>query len=327
MVLVNAINISLAIDLTARDTTLNLLPCFHTGGLNLYANPTFYAGGTALVQRTFDAAETLRLLATRATAFFGVPAVYLFLSQHPDFAQTRFERMRSWGCGGAPLPLSLLEAFAARGIRIRQGFGMTETGPTVFMVDEAHATAKAGSVGKPQLFVDVRIVDRDGQDVPTGALGELWIKGPGVTPGYWQRPEATAEALAGGWLRSGDVARRDADGYYYIVDRWKDMFISGGENVYPAEIENVLFDHPAVAEAAVIGVPDTRWGEVGRAVVAVKAGHTLTEADLLAFCSGKLARYKLPKSVVFVERLPRNAAGKVLKTDLREQYALQTETS
>lgn len=320
MVLYNALNIGMAIDLTSKDTTLNLLPCFHTGGLNLYTNPTFHVGGTAIIQRTFDPGETLRLLSERATVFFGVPAVYLFLSQHPDFEKADLSRMRSWACGGAPMPVSLLETYARRGFVIRQGFGMTETGPTVFLVDEAHALSKAGSVGKPQMYVEVRIADREGRDVPPGEMGELLIKGPGVTPGYWQLPEVTAESITDGWLHSGDVARCDEDGYYSIVDRWKDMFISGGENVYPAEVENLLYAHPAIAEVAVIGVADATWGEVGRAVVVIKPGHTLRTEEVIAFCEGKLARYKIPKSAVFVESLPRNAAGKVLKTELRTLF-------
>jgi len=197
---------------------------------------------------------------------------------------------------------------------------MTETGPTVFLVDEVNALTKAGSVGKPQMHVDVRIVDTDGRDVPVGEMGELWIKGPAVTPGYWQMPETTAESITDGWLHSGDVARCDADGYYYIVDRWKDMYISGGENVYPAEIENVLYAHPAVAEAAVVGVPDPTWQEVGRAVVVLAPGAEATADDLIAFCRERLARYKVPRSVVFVDALPRNPAGKVLKNQLRDLH-------
>jgi len=320
-VMYNYLNIGVPIHLTAHDTTLNLLPCFHTGGLNLYTNPTFLVGGTAIVQRTFDAGETLRLLSERATAFFGVPAIYLFLSQHPDFERTDLSGVHSWACGGAPMPVSLLETYAKRGITIRQGFGMTETGPTVFLVDEEHALTKAGSVGRPQMFVEARIVDRKGRDVPTGKMGELLIRGPAVTPGYWQLPEITAETIEpDGWLHSGDVARCDEDGYYYIVDRWKDMFISGGENVYPAEVENVLYAHPAIAEAAVVGVPDEKWGEVGKAVIVMKSDHHLTEEEVIAFLQGKIARYKIPKTAEFVDQLPRNAAGKVLKTVLREQF-------
>ncbi len=317
MVFYNALNIGLAIGLTDADVTLNLLPCFHTGGLNMYTNPTFHVGGTAIVQKAFEPGETLRLLAEEATAMFGVSAVYLFLSQHPGFATTTFKHMRSWAAGGAPIPTSLLETYLARGIEIQFGFGMTETGPTVFLIEKGADRSKLGSVGKPQLYVDVRIVDRDGRDLPPGERGELLIKGPGVTPGYWQRPDVTAEAIVDGWLHSGDVAVRDADGYFTIVDRWKDMFISGGENVYPAEVENVIYQLPPVAEAAVIGVADERWGEVGRAFVVLKAGQSLTAEAIITHCQSQIARYKVPKSVVFIDKLPRNAAGKVVKDELR----------
>ncbi len=321
MVFYNALNIGMPTRMTADDTSLNLLPFFHTGGLNLHTNPTIFYGGTAVIQRTFDPEQTFQLLADDITMFFGVPAVYLFLSQHPDFAQTKFDNVRSWACGGSPMPVSLLEQYAARGIIIQQGFGMTETGPTVFLVDAEHAVSKAGSVGKPQLFAEVRIVDKESNDVPLGEKGELLVKGPAVTPGYWQRPDLTAEAITDdGWLHTGDVACCDEDGYFYIVDRWKDMYISGGENVYPAEVENVLFYHTAVADVAVIGVPDVKWGEVGLALVVLEPEQTIAEADLLAFCREKLAKYKIPKRVVFVEDLPRTAAGKVRKTDLRVTY-------
>lgn len=320
MVFYNALNIGLPTGLTSEDVTLNLLPCFHTGGLNLMTNATFHVGGTAIVQKTFDPAETLHILSEDATAFFGVASVYLFLSQHPDFDKTKFKHMRSWSAGGAPIPASLLELYLERGIEIQYGFGMTETGPTVFLIEKDYPRSKIGSVGKPQLHVDVRIVDREGRDLPDGERGELLIKGPGVTPGYWQLPEISAQSIVDGWLHSGDVAMRDADGYYYIVDRWKDMFISGGENVYPAEVENVIYRLPQVAEAAVIGVPDEKWGEVGRAIVVLKPGQELGEEVIIEFCRRHVGRYKVPKSVVFVDRLPRNPAGKVVKGELRERF-------
>jgi fatty-acyl-CoA synthase len=320
MVFYNALNIGLPTDLTSEDVTLNLLPCFHTGGLNLLTNPTFHVGGTAIVQRTFDPAETLRILSEEATAFFGVASVYLFLSQHPDFDHTEFRRMRSWSAGGAPIPSSLLQRYLDRGIEIQYGFGMTETGPTVFLIEKDYPRSKIGSVGKPQMHVDVRVVDREGRDLPDGERGELLIKGPGVTPGYWRLPEITAQSIEDGWLHSGDVAVRDKDGYYYIVDRWKDMFISGGENVYPAEVENVIYQLPQVGEAAVIGVPDEKWGEVGRAIVVLKPGQQLTEDAIIDYCRQQIGRYKVPKSVVFVDKLPRNPAGKVVKGELRERF-------
>ena len=197
---------------------------------------------------------------------------------------------------------------------------MTETGPTVFIISKEDAVRKAGSVGKPVLHTEVRIEDREGNVLGPNQIGELCIRGGNVTTGYWNRPEATAEAIVDGWLHSGDAAKYDDEGFYYIVDRWKDMFISGGENIYPAEVENVIYQHPAVAEVAVIGVPHPKWQEVGRAIVVVKGGSTLTEEGIIDFCQGKLARYKIPKSVAFTSELPRTAAGKVLKGQLREMF-------
>ncbi len=197
---------------------------------------------------------------------------------------------------------------------------MTETGPTVFLVTREDAVRKAGSVGKPVLHTDVSIQDIDDNMLGPNEIGELCIKGGNVITGYWNRPEATREALRDGWLHSGDAAKYDEEGFYYIVDRWKDMFISGGENVYPAEVESVIYHHPAVAEVAVIGVPHPKWQEVGKAVVVIKEGQSLTEEEIIDFCQGKLARFKIPKSVVFIDQLPRTAAGKVLKRELRETY-------
>jgi fatty-acyl-CoA synthase len=197
---------------------------------------------------------------------------------------------------------------------------MTETGPTVFIISKNDAVRKAGSVGKPVLHTEVSIQDRQGSILGPNQVGELCIRGGNVTTGYWNRPEATREALRGGWLHSGDAAKYDQEGFYTIVDRWKDMYISGGENVYPAEVESVIYQHPAVAEAAVIGVPHPRWQEVGKAVVVIKDGHSLNEEELIEFCRGKLAKYKIPRSTVFVEALPRTAAGKVLKRELQEEY-------
>ena len=211
-----------------------------------------------------------------------------------------------------------MHRYADRGVVIRQGMGLTETSPTVFLTDEAHAISKVGSVGKPTLHTEIRVVDESGNDVGTDEIGELWVRGPNVTPGYWERPEANIESFTDGWLHTGDAARIDADGYVFIVDRWKDMYISGGENVYPAEVEQVLFHHPNVRDVAIIGVPDEKWGEVGMAVVVPRDAGALDGDELIAFCSGKLAKYKIPKLVTTVDELPRNAAGKVLKRELRD---------
>jgi len=317
----NAVGMGLAIDLSSRDTNINVLPAFHAGGLGLYAGPTFHAGGTVIVMRAFDPTRLLQLIEQwQVTVLLLVPAIYLVLAQQPDLDDYDLSSVRSWGSGGSALPPALVQEFAGKGIIIQQGFGMTETGPTVFIITREEALRKAGSVGKPVLHTDVRIVDKKGKVVGPGEVGELCIRGGNVTTGYWNRPEATAEALVDGWLHSGDAAMVDEEGFYYIVDRWKDMFISGGENVYPAEVENVIYQMPEVAEVAVIGVPHPRWQEVGRALVVLKEGAKLTETEVIEYCQEKLARFKIPKSVLFVENLPRTAAGKVLKRELRQRY-------
>lgn len=316
----NAINIGDAVGLTQKTRTLNVLPTFHAGGLNLYATPCLRLGAAMINLREFDPEVMLRYFTSgEITHFFGVPAVYQFLAEHPGWEEADLSGVTSWACGGSAMPVALLERYAARGIVIRQGMGLTETSPTLFLCDEDHAMTKAGSVGKPVLHTAIRVVDENGTDLPAGTVGELWAKGPNVTPGYWERPEANAASFTDGWLHTGDAARIDEDGYVYIVDRWKDMFISGGENVYPAEVEQVLFRHPNVLDVAVIGVPDERWGESGVAVVVPRSREEFNAEDLIAFCQDNLARYKIPKRAVLWEELPRNAAGKVLKRLLRDE--------
>ncbi|MBL4714337.1 MAG: long-chain fatty acid--CoA ligase [Alcanivorax sp.] len=320
MMLANYLNIGLAVNLNGDDVLLNVLPLFHTAGINLYSSAVFMVGGSVLVARAFDPDQALQVLEKRATIFFGVPAVYQALLDHPGFSGERLKGVRSWGCGGAPLSLPVAQRYVDAGIRVRTGMGMTETGPTVFLLDEDKVIDKIGSVGRPQLLTEVRIVDRDGRDVPPGDAGELLIRGPNITPGYWNRPDATADAIrADGWLHSGDVARCDEDGQYFIVDRWKDMYISGGENVYPAEVEKVLEQHPAIAEVAVVGMPDDKWGEVGKAYYGVHPDQDAPDPEALrAFCRERLAGYKVPKAFERVEALPRNALGKVTKQELRD---------
>ncbi len=323
----NAVNISGPTGLNCDSIHYAVLPKFHTGGLNLYANPIFHWGGTNIIARQFDAELTLRTLSDPelgVTHFFGVPSIYLFLSQHSDFEKSDLSRVQSWGCGGAPLPVAVLETYAWRGIIIQLGFGMTETSPTVFLIDKRRALQKPTSVGKPLLHTRVRVVDRDFCDVRPGEVGEVVISGPNITPGYWNRPDAnessfTVDGHGNRWLHSGDAGTVDEEGCIYIVDRYKDMYLSGGENVYPAEIEQVLFQLPEVADAAVIGVPDERWGESGRAFVVVKPGCALTAEQVIEHCLKNLAKYKAPKSVVFMDSLPRNAAGKVLKRELKAE--------
>ncbi|MGZ8285824.1 MAG: class I adenylate-forming enzyme family protein [Allosphingosinicella sp.] len=316
MALANLVNIGTAIGLGASDTTLSFLPHFHTAGINLHALPTLLQGGRVLLLPGFEADKVVELLeARRVDTFFAVPTVYQALADHPRFAAAPLGHVRHWGCGGAPLPDSLARRCRDLGLRVCNGMGMTETGPTAFLAAPADAWDRIGSVGKPQLLVRVRIVGEDGSDVPDGEVGDLLFAGPAVTPGYWNDPEATRAAFtAEGWLKSGDLARRDGDGFYWVAGRRKEMFISGGENVYPAEVENVLAGHPALAEAAVVAAPDPRWGEVGCAFLRLaEGGARPTAAELQAFCRARLAAFKVPASFEFVEDFPRTAAGKVRK--------------
>jgi fatty-acyl-CoA synthase len=251
----------------------------------------------------------------------GVPTVFRMLADEPGFASTDFSSVKFCICGGAPLAVDLIRAYQERGILFIQGYGLTEAAPNCLALPPEDAVRKAGSAGRPYFFADVRVVDARGRDVGPGGTGEIIVGGPSVMKGYWRRPEETARALRGGWLRTGDVGRLDEDGYIWIVDRVKDMFISGGENVYPAEVENVLAGHPAVAEAAVIGVSDPRWGEVGRAIVVLRPGVRATEDAIRAFCAERLAKFKVPASVLFSHAaLPRNPTGKLLKPEIRERW-------
>ena len=316
MAVANYVNIGAAIDLASTDSTPNFLPIFHTAGINLHSLPTLIQGGRVLVLAGFDAEQMVGLLeARRLDTFFAVPTVYQALLDHPRFAAAPLGHVRHWGCGGAPLPDVLVERCRALGIRICNGMGMTETGPTAFLAGPADAWDRVGSVGKPQLLVSVRIVGPDGTDAADGEVGDLLFAGPAVTPGYWNDPEATRAAFTpDGWLRSGDLARRDRDGFYWVAGRRKEMFISGGENVYPAEVENVLAAHPAIHEAAVVAAPHPRWGEVGRAFIQLAQGAALPcETELAAFCRSRLAAYKVPDSFEFVPDFPRTAAGKIQK--------------
>ena len=325
----NCVNLGGPAYISPSTVLLTVLPLFHTGGLNCYTNPVLHAGGTVLIMRAFDPGAALQLISDPAQGinqFFGVPAIYQFMAQHASFATSDFSRIVIGGVGGAPMPVPLLKTWEARGVALQQGYGMTETSPAVLMLDREDAARKAGSSGKPVLHTEVRIVRPDGSDAAVGELGELWVRGPNVTPGYWNRPDANASSFTDGWLHTGDATRVDEEGFYYIVDRWKDMYISGGENVYPAEVENVLHQITAIAEAAVIGVPDPQWGEVGMAIVALKPGQSLSEAQILKHCAANLARFKCPRLIRFVDALPRNATGKIHKPTLRENFAITTAT-
>ena len=241
-------------------------------------------GATVVMEQMFEPGMVLENIEKfRVTSMFGVPAMYLFMAQHPDFATRDLSTIRVLSCGGAPVPEALIKIYAARGLPFNQGYGLTETAPFASFLPSSMATEKLGSAGIAPFFTDVKIVDDDGHDVPDGERGEIVVRGPNVMKGYWNRPDATAEVLVDGWFHTGDVGIRDADGYFFIVDRKKDMIISGGENVYPAEVEDALYQHPGIKEVAVIGVQHPRWGETVRAIVVTKDGVSLTEQDVIAF--------------------------------------------
>jgi fatty-acyl-CoA synthase len=332
MMLYNALNISTPTGLNCESVQYSVLPTFHIGGLNLYVNPIIHHGGAAIIARDYDPGRALDALsdpALRVTHFFGVPANYLFMAQHPAFNTTDLRGVVSWGCGGAPMPVPLLQQYAQRGIVVQLGFGMTETSPTVFLIDKRRSLEKPVSVGKPLQHTRVRVVREDFSDVQPGEMGEVVITGPNITPGYWNRPEATEDSFTEDeygqrWLHSGDAGTVDEEGCIYIVDRYKDMYLSGGENVYPAEVEQVIFQLPQVADVAVIGVPHERWGETGMAILVLHPDQQLGSNAVIEHCKQNLAKYKVPAYVRYINALPRNAAGKVLKRVLREQYSQGT---
>jgi fatty-acyl-CoA synthase len=301
------------------DVVLQVLPQFHSGGWNVQPLLAWWKGATVVLERAFDAARALRLIEEKGvTTMMGVPATYLFMSEQPEFATRDLSSLRLAVVGGAPMPETLLETWRARGVGIVQGYGLTEAAPNVLCLSQEDAGRKLGFAGKPYPHVDVALRDPESGELLEGdATGELVVRGPNVFAGYWRNAAATAAAFADGWLLTGDLAQRDDEGYYRIVGRLKDLVISGGENVYPAEIEDVLHAHPSISEAAVVGVPDERWGEACIAFVVVRPGEQLDEEAVTEWCSERLARFKVPKAVRFLEILPRSAMGKVLKDDLR----------
>lgn len=310
----NSVSTALRLDLTSADVTVSFLPHFHTGGWHVLNTPLLHRGATLVLQRKFDPAAVLRACGQYGvTVLFGVPTTMDSMARSSSFAGAALSSVRFAVVGGEPMSLELINTWQARGVAIRQGFGMTEVGPNCFSLAAKDSARKIGSIGLPNFYVDARLVRDDGTEAGVDEIGELWLRGPVVTPGYWKNPQATAEAIRDGWFRTGDLLRRDAEGFYFVAGRKKDMFISGGENVYPVEIERVLSTHPQVREVAVIGVKDERWGEVGKAFI---APATLTSAELLAFLEGKLARYKLPRHFEFREALPKTDSGKILKRAL-----------
>lgn len=326
-VLWNAINTVVSWGLCESDISPILTPMFHSGGLFVFLVPLFYAGGRIVLARNFDPEESLKVIVDeKCTVILGVPTLFQVWMNSPIFAQADFSHVHFFISGGAPCPPKLIEAWSrTKNVTMRQGYGLTEVGVNCFSMTDEEALRKAGSVGKPIFHSQMRLVDTEGNDVPRGETGELIISGPTVCAGYWRNSEATAEALVDGWFHTGDMARQDQDGYFYIAGRYKDMIISGGENIYAAEVEAVFREHDAVADAALIGQPDEKWGEIGLMIVALKPEQSVAEEELQEFCTERLARYKIPKKVEIVDELPYSPYGKVMKVELREKFLSNEE--
>lgn len=325
----NSLNVLVDVDLGSDEVALVSAPLFHTAALNMTCLPTLLKGGTAVLESAFDPDRTLALIARhRITCLFGVPAMYDAIAAAPGWAEADLSSLRNLLCGGAPVPARTIRCYLDRGLAFVQGYGMTEAAPGVLLLDRADTLTHAGSAGVPHFFTDVRLLDPAGEPAAVGAPGEIEVSGPNVTRGYWGLPDESAAAFRDGqWFRSGDLATADAEGYVRLVDRLKDMIISGGENIYPAEVEDALLEHPAVVECAVFGVPDAKWGEVGRAVVVRRPDALVGADELLAHLGGRLARYKIPRSLVFTDALPRSGAGKLLKAPLRAAFANDSHDS
>ena len=317
----NGVNAVLTYGLDDEHINLVTAPLFHIGGLSAGATPTLYGGGTVVLSRFFIPDTVLEMIEKyKVNTMFGIPVMFLLMSQSEKFDETDFSSIRFFIAGGAPCPVPLIERYLEKGVTFNQGYGLTETAPAVTALPEVDALRKRGSAGLPLFHVDIRIVDEDDNELPQGEMGEIVISGPNVFKEYWHMPEQTAETLKGGWFHTGDMGRIDEEGYLYIVDRKKDMIISGGENIYPAEVEDVIHGHPKVADVGVIGMRDEKWGEAPLALVVVKEGEELTEEEIIEFCGDKLARYKTPRKAIFVPELPRTPTGKILKKELRAQY-------
>ncbi|MBT1001985.1 long-chain fatty acid--CoA ligase [Paenarthrobacter sp. DKR-5] len=317
----NCINVIVDFDFSSADVALMISPMFHVASLDMGVLPTLLKGGTVVLEPRFEPGRALELIQRhRATTISGVPTTFQMLAEHPAWPTTDISSLNKLTCGGSAVPMRVLEAYEARGLRFSNGYGMTETAPGATTLPAARSRDKAGSSGLPHFFTDVRIADLDGGTAAPGTVSEIQIKGPNVIPGYWNRPDATAGSYAeGGWFKSGDMGYKDDDGFVFVSDRIKDMIISGGENIYPAEVEQAITELEAVGSVAVIGVPDEKWGEVPRAVVVLRDGMHVTEEDIRTHLAGRLARYKIPKSVVFVDEMPRTASGKIRKSDLRQE--------
>lgn len=310
----NSINTGLRLNLTQSDVVLTFLPLFHTGGWNVLTTPCLHRGARIVLLKKFDPELVLKLTAEqKVTVLFGVPTTMELLARSPAFAKSDLGSLRYAIVGGEPMPLPLIDVWETRGVPVRQGYGLTEFGPNVFSLNEADSRRKAGSIGFPNFYIDAKVVVENGTEATVNQIGELVLRGPVVMSGYWQNEKATNETIRDGWLHTGDLVRRDEEGYFYVVGRKKEMFISGGENVYPAEIEKVLRALPGVREAAVVGIPHQKWGECGKAFVSFEDGQSLSVEEMRDFCLDHLAKFKVPMQYVIMKDLPKTESGKISK--------------
>lgn len=322
-ILFNAINTVVSWGLTEKDISPVYTPLFHAGGLFAFLTPILYVGGRIILARDFDPADSMRwIMEEGCTVILGVPTLFQMWMDSDYFNEADFSQVHFFISGGAPCPPPLMNAWREKkGIVFRQGYGLTEVGANCFSMTDEDSVPKTGSVGKPIFHSQMRVANPEsGVDVPVGEAGELLIRGPHVCSGYWRNPEATAKAIVDGWFHTGDMVHKDEDGFFYIDGRYKDMIKSGGENIYAAEVESVVRDHPAVQDAALIGKPDTKWGEVGLMIVVLESDQQVSESELKEHCLGKIAKYKIPKEFVFTTELPYSAYGKVEKLKLKEKY-------
>ena len=307
----NSINTAISLVINTDTKTINCMPPFHTGGWNVLVTPVLHHGGSLVIIKSFCAKTILNLIEEEQfTLFMGVPTMLKMMSEEPSFKTTDFSSLMYFIVGGEAMPIPLIEAWKKQGVLIRQGYGLTEVGPNLTSLHQDDAIRKKGSIGRPNFYVQTKIVDENGIEVGKNQKGELLLKGPMVSPGYWKNKQATEESLKDGWFYTGDVVISDEEDYLFVVDRIKNMYISGAENVYPAEIERVLLEHSAVLEVAVISVPHEKWGEVGKAFI-VTAEKSLTEKEILDYCQMKLAKYKIPKYIEFLKEIPKNDTGKI----------------
>jgi fatty-acyl-CoA synthase len=315
----NSINTTMRLNIVSDDVTPIFTPFFHTGGWHVLTTPFIHRGATIIFMNSFKAERVVELCENAGvTILFGVPTMMKMMSETPQFASASFTKVRYAIVGGEPMPIPQIELWQSKGVPIRQGYGLTEVGPNVYSLPEEDAIRKKGSIGFPNFYVDAKVVDDAGNECGVDEPGELLMRSPVVTPGYWNNPAATEQVIRDGWFHTGDIVRKDSEGYYYVIDRKKDMYISGAENVYPAEVEHFLRTHPAISDVAIVGVPDPKWGEVGKAFIVLKPDAFCTIDEIRNFCTGNLAKYKIPKHFEFLKELPKGDSGKILKRALKE---------